>query len=189
MKRKSKREMVLDIYDREAMGEVTAREIAIINQALIEEYGEGGAMDPGEIARVLVDEDIPIRYGQIFRMTTLAEKYENLFKHLPQLISLERAEASIFELDCLYRKFQRLSDRTGMRYARQAALRGKQAAEQASIDQTQNDCYRAEQAEIAHWLAIWLQTPDLFEHWLRIRQGTVDYRAKFTKSLGRERLE
>ena len=32
------------------MGEVTAREIAVINQALIEEYGEGGAMTPAEIA-------------------------------------------------------------------------------------------------------------------------------------------
>ena len=182
MKRKNKREMVLDIYDREAMGEVTAREIAIINQALIEEYGEGGAMDPGEIARVLVDEDIPIRYGQIFRMATQAEKYENLVKHLPQLTSLERATASIFELDQLNRKFQRLNDRTGARYIRQAALRGKQAAERGAIDQTQTDRFRAEQAEIAQWLAVWLQTPDLFEQWLHLRQKTVDYRTKFTKT-------
>ena len=49
MKRKSKRELVLDIYDNEAMGEVTAREIAVINQALIEEYGEGGAMTAAEL--------------------------------------------------------------------------------------------------------------------------------------------
>jgi len=53
MKRPTKQEMVLEIYDREAMGEVTAREIAIINQALVEEFGEGGAMPPAEIARIL----------------------------------------------------------------------------------------------------------------------------------------
>jgi hypothetical protein len=182
MKRKSKREMVLDIYDREAMGEVTAREIAIINQALIEEYGAGGALDPGEIARVLVDEDIPIRYGQIFRMTTQAEKYENLVKHLPQLTDLERAAASILELDGLYRKFRRLDDRTGARYVRQAALRGKQAAEKVAVDRQQPDRIRAEQTEIAQWLTIWLQTPDLFEQWLCIRQRTAAYRATFEKN-------
>ena len=49
MKRKTKKEMVIDIYDREAMGEVTAREIAQINQGLVAEFGEGGAMTPAEI--------------------------------------------------------------------------------------------------------------------------------------------
>jgi hypothetical protein len=88
MKRKSRRELVLDIYDREAMGEVTAREIAIINQALVEEFGEGGAMDPGEITRILVDEDLPVRFEQVFRMSTRAEKYESVFKHLPRLDTL-----------------------------------------------------------------------------------------------------
>src|SRR5262245_56265461 len=79
MKRKSKRELVLDIYDNEAMGEVTAREIAVINTALIEEYGEGGAMTPAEIARILHDEDLPVRFDQVFRMMTTTEKYENAF--------------------------------------------------------------------------------------------------------------
>ncbi|HMY75673.1 MAG TPA: hypothetical protein PLQ88_27880, partial [Blastocatellia bacterium] len=67
MKRLTKQEMVLEIYDREAMGEVTAREIAVINQGLIEEFGEGGAMAPAEIARILRAEDLPVRYEQIFR--------------------------------------------------------------------------------------------------------------------------
>lgn len=182
MKRKSKRELVLDIYDREAMGEVTAREIALINQALVEEFGEGGAMDPGEITRILVDEDLPVRFEQIFRMSTRAEKYETIFKHLPKLATLDQAAASIREIDTLYRKFQRRADRTGLRFARQTALSGKQEAEQNASDETQNDRYRAEQAEIAQWFAVWLQTPDLFEQWLQLRQATVDYRNKFSST-------
>ncbi len=182
MKRKSKREMVLDIYDREAMGEVTAREIAIINQALVEEFGEGGVMDPGEITRILVDEDLPVRFEQIFRMSTRAEKYETIFKHLPRLATLEQAAASIREIDTLYRKFQRRDDRTGVRFARQTARSGKREAEQAASDETQSDRYRAEQAEIAQWFTVWLQTPDLFEQWLQLRQATADYRSKFSST-------
>lgn len=180
MKRKSKREMVLDIYDREAMGEVTAREIAIINRALVEEFGVGGAMEPGEIARVLVDEELPIRYEQIFRMAGPTEKYENLFQYLPRLGNLAQAEASIREIDALYRKFQRLGDQTGIRYARRTALLGKREAERVAqaLSKDQLD----EQAEIAQWFTVWLQAPDLFEQWLQIRQATQDYRSRFTKT-------
>jgi hypothetical protein len=180
MKRKSKREMVLDIYDREAMGEVTAREIAIINQALVEEFGAGGAMEPGEIARVLADEELPIQFEQIFRMAGPTEKYENLFSYLPRLETLSQAEASLREIDVLYRKFQRLSDKTGIRFARRTALIGKREAERNA---QQADNYKSdEQAEIAQWFTVWLQTPDLFEHWLQVRQATRDYRNKFTKT-------
>src|SRR5262245_64462641 len=105
MKRKTKQEMVLEIYDREAMGEVTAREIAIINQGLIEEFGEGGAMSPAEIARVLTDEELPVRFEQIFRMAAPGEKYEQLFEGLALNKSLAQAEESLSRIDELYRKF------------------------------------------------------------------------------------
>ena len=180
MKRKSKREMVLDIYDREAMGEVTAREIAIINKALVEEYGAGGAMEPGEIARVLVDEELPIRFEQIFRMAGPREKYESLFNYLPRLETLAQAEASIREIDALYRKFQRLGDKTGISYARHTALIGKHEAERNA--QKNGNPGPEECLEIAQWFTVWLQTPDLFEQWLQIRQATQDYRSRFTKT-------
>mgnify|MGYP001004429910 CR=1 FL=1 len=182
MKRKNKRELVLDIYDREAMGIVTAREIALINQALVAEFGAGGAMDPGEIARVLVDEGLPIRYEQIFRMAGPTEKYETLFRYLPRLDTLAAAETSLREIDALYRKFQRLGDDTGVRFARNAALVGKRTAERAIQEKDANKSNLVEQAEIAQWFTVWLQTPELFEQWLQIRQGTQDYRQKFIHS-------
>lgn len=179
MKRKDKRAMVLDVYDHEAMGEVTAREIAIINQALIAEFGEGGAMEPGEIARILVNEDLPVRFEQIFRMATLRERYENLFVALPGWATLATAEKSIQMLDEHYRRFAARGDKTGMRYARQAATDGKKATTHAAAD-IRNDAHRRlEQSEIAHWLEIWLQTPDLFQQWLTLRQASAEFRQRF----------
>lgn len=180
MKRKSKREMVLDIYDHEAMGEVTAREIAIINQALVAEFGEGGALAPAEIARILHAEDLPIRFEQIFRMATPTEKYENLFAGLAyNLNTLTRAEEVLSELDNLYRKFKRLGDRTGVRFARQAAREAKQQAAQLAASPQLAPTTRAVQGEIAQWLTIWLQTPDLFAEWLAIRKTTAEFKASF----------
>ena len=179
MKRKDKRAMVLDIYDREAMGDVTAREIAIINQALIAEYGEGGAMEPGEIARILVSEDLPVRFEQIFRMATLRERYENLFSALPGWTTLEEAEHSIYQLDQHYRHFAQRGDKTGVRYARQAALQGKAETTKAASDNRNDTHRRLEQAEIVQWLTVWLQTPTLFAQWLELRRATAEFRRCF----------
>src|SRR5262245_27886565 len=161
MKRKSKREMVLDIYDREAMGEVTAREIAIINQALVEEFGEGGAMAPAEIARVLVDEELPVRFEQVFRMMTATEKYENLFENLAHNASLEQAEQSIRQIDAFYRRFERQGDKTGVRFALQTARLARKDAKEQALSPNLSSLERREMSEIAEWFTIWLQTPDL----------------------------
>ena len=174
--------MVLEIYDREAMGEVTAREIAIINRGLIEEFGEGGAMTPAEIARVLVDEDLPVRFEQIFRMATPTEKYEILFEGLALNNSLAEAEASLCRIDELYRKFQRLEDRTGLRYARRTALRAKRNAGALSQSPKLSKPERVEQGEIAQWFTVWLETPDLFAQWLELRKAAPDFKKAFKEA-------
>jgi hypothetical protein len=176
MKRKTKKEMVLEIYDREAMGEVTAREIAIINRGLVEEFGEGGAMAPAEIARLLVDEDLPVRFEQVFRMASTTEKYELLFEGFSLNESLAEAEASLREINDLYRKFQRLGDRTGARFARQTAERAKRNAASLSRSARLTEFKRAEQQEIAQWFSIWLQTPDLFTQWLELRKSAPGFK-------------
>ncbi|MGE0127185.1 MAG: hypothetical protein AB7U82_03680 [Blastocatellales bacterium] len=179
MKRKSKRELVLDIYDDEAKGEVTAREIAIINQALIAEYGEGGAMTPAEIARILHEEELPIRFDQIFRMMTATEKYENAFADFLENSDLAEAEDSIREIDDLYRKFKKAGDKVGVRFAFEAARTAKQNADERSQLPQMSAAQRREQAEIAQWFTVWLQTPDLFNEWVGLRKTSVEFKNLF----------
>jgi len=179
MKRKSKRELVLDIYDNEAMGEVTAREIAIINQALIEEYGEGGAMTPAEIARILREEDLPVRFDQIFRMMTTTEKYENAFAGFLENKDFAMAENSIREIDTLYRKFRKAGDNAGVRFAFEAARTARQNAAELSQLPQLSMAHRREQAEIAQWFTVWLQTPDLFLEWLLLRKASAEFKSLF----------
>ena len=177
MKRLTKQEMVLEIYDREAMGEVTAREIAIINQALVEEFGEGGAMAPAEIARILHDEDLPVRFEQIFRMESPTDKYENLFGGLTKCGTLEEAENSLRQIEGLYKEFQRAGDRKGIRFARQAALRLKRQTTALSQSPKLTPVQRSEMGEAAQWLSVWLQTPDIFDQWLELRKATAEFKA------------
>jgi hypothetical protein len=58
----TRQEMVLEIYDREAMGEVTdARDHGSSSPGSIEAVRRGGRLTPAEIARVLLDEKLPVR--------------------------------------------------------------------------------------------------------------------------------
>ena len=42
---------------------------------------------------------------------------------------------------------------------------------------------RAVAKEIAEWIRIWLQQPDLFEDWLSLRQLSPEYRKVFAESV------
>jgi hypothetical protein len=181
MKRKSKKELVLDIYDNEAMGEVTAREIAVINQALIEEYGEGGAMTPAEIARILHDEELPVRFDQVFRMMTTTEKYENVFARFLENADLSEAEDSIREIDALYRRFKKARDGAGVRFAFEAARTARQNAIEASQLPQLSVTDRREQTEIAEWFNVWLRTPDLFNEWVELRKSSAEFKKLFRR--------
>ncbi len=179
MKRLTKQQLVLEIYDREAMGEVTAAEIEIINRALIEEYGEGGAMEPAEIASILNQEELPIRFDQIFRMDSPTEKYEQIFRRLNGCGSLNEAEMTLRRVDELYGQFQQAGDKTGMRFARQAVMRLKQQTAELSQSPKLSELRRIELGEIAQWATIWLQTPGLFAQWLELRKASAVYKTLF----------
>lgn len=180
MKRKTKAQMVLEIYDREAMGEVTPHEIAIINRGLIEEFGEGGVLAPAEIASILIDEDLPVRFDQVFNMSAPDERYEQLFASVVDISNLASAEASIRRIHSLHSEMSRLGDRRGAEYARAVARNAKETARLASANSRLDQRLRREQGEIVEWLTIWLQTPDLFENWLEVRKSTADFHANFT---------
>ena len=187
---RTRQEMVLEIYDREAMGEVTEREIRIIQEGLLEAFGEGGLLSPGEIARVLLDEQLPVRLDHVLRMGHRLDKYEEMFAGLAFPSTLREAAESLRTIDARYREFRQQGDRTGMRYARQTALRARQNAlahphhrpNLSNWPNSPNSPNRPNwpnlegRQEIAQWFTIWLQTPDIFLTWLEIRQQQPAFR-------------
>ncbi len=172
MSRKSRRDVIIDVYDREAMGEVSADEIALIIEQLVAEFGTGGALEPSEVARILADEGLPVKLDEVFAMASSGEEYEQVFEDVLDLSSLKEAEESLRRIDSLYRKFRDENDLKGMMLARKVALAGK-------ISARENTDGSDESAEIVEWITIWLQTPDIFDDWLALRKASTDFRNRF----------
>jgi hypothetical protein len=178
MKRKSKAEMVLEIYDREAMGEVTEREIAIINRGLVEEYGAGGVLSPAEIASILIDEDLPVRFDDVFNMNTPDDRYEELFDRM-DLSTLSSAEISLRKIHDTFAGLIRENDRRGAGYGCEMMREARKSALRDATNDKLGSRRQAELTEIAEWLTIWLQTPELLEMWLEVRKATPEFRNRF----------
>ena len=94
------------------------------------------------------------------------------------LDSLRAALTSIRDLENLRRKFAADGDKHGLRYVRETARRGKNDALDAAKRATEA-IDRLLHTEIADWLTIWLQTPEMFETWVDMRQKSRDFVEKF----------
>ena len=179
MKRKSKAEMVLEIYDREAMGEVSRREIELINLGLIEEFGEGGILSPAEIASILTDEDLPVKFDEVFNMNTPEDRYEQLLSSIIDVSTLSAAEQSLQKLQSVHASLLHDHDRRGTQYTLQLARDTRNAALRDASNQDLTLRRQAELREIGEWFTIWLQSPSLLEHWLELRKATGEFRRLF----------
>jgi hypothetical protein len=63
------------------------------------------------------------------------------------------------------------------------AIEGRQAAELAARDPSADQRLRREQAEVAEWFAVWLQTPNLFEDWVELRRRSAQFRELFLREI------
>jgi hypothetical protein len=93
-------------------------------------------------------------------------------------MTLTSAEAFILKLE----ELRLQDDRHQESHAeiRTLAAEARQLAESIARSRSAKEVARGEQAEIAEWLKVWLQTPSLFKEWLELRKRSEEFRARFS---------
>jgi hypothetical protein len=188
-KAQTKREVIVEIWERRQRPAAGKKELREIQRALAGRFGEGGVDSPAAIARVLADEGAELRHPEVIEFDArwreaniqkgVAFHVKNLTGDLVKPLTLSRAAGLIGKLDKARKRSERKADATNLRRVRDLAITEKQRAEARARDGQVNEQARTEQAEIAEWLRVWLQTPDLFADWLDLRRRTSDFRKKF----------
>ena len=115
-----------------------------------------------------------------------AGKYEEEFSDLLHFSSLEEAEMCLIRLDELLRKFSTEGERAAAERVREVGRLGRRRAEMIAHNHKVDPQKRAEKLEIAHWFAIWLETPDTFFDWLEVRKQTPEFRKNFDETTAEE---
>ena len=164
---------------------VGENELRDIQQALGPEFDAS----PAAVARMLADEGAQLRHPEVIefdarwrvaRLETEAEKFKELEKFsLDKFISCDHAEAMLNELERLRQQLTGESDREALAELIAFAATARRAAESQAASRSIDSDRRAEQAEIAEWIKVWIQTPGLFAVWLELRKSSPEFRDKF----------
>ena len=172
----TKRDLIIEVWEKLDCESVGARELEQIQSALRESFGDGAVDSPASIARTLADEGAVLRHPEVLNfdakwreqsLTGLIEAEELNFSGLAE------AADSIKKLDAIR---DQQPDEWGIR---ELVLKIKDELQAVTRSKIVDERQRVEAEEIVQWLTVWLQEPDLFEDWLSLRQQSSEYKAKF----------
>ena len=181
-KARTKRELMIEVWERLDCESVGASELQAIAEAVRGRFGEGAVESPATVARLLADEGAELRHAEILELDArwrTADPYEAMFRNVLRFSDFAQAAASLKQLDNLRRQFERKGDREGLRRVRETVLKGKRRAEMIARNRAVNERKRAEKAEIAQWFTVWLNQPEIFDDWLYLRRRSEEFRQKF----------
>jgi hypothetical protein len=103
--------------------------------------------------------------------------HEKIFTGLLSFKRLDDTEKTLNRLEELRREFLATGDRLGIDGCRRVALIGRKRAESLSRNARVALAKRTQKREIAHWFAIWLETPEMFVSWLALRKNSAEFKA------------
>ena len=85
----------------------------------------------------------------------------------------EELEASLAEMAQVYRDGVAAGNRERARYARRQAIAAKDRARFLARNAKTPEAKRAEKEEMAQWLLVWLENPEVFPAWAEARKKVL----------------
>ncbi len=185
-----RREKVVDLWRSLGEPNVGENELRQIQKALGKEsVAADGLTSPATIARILADEGAQLRHPEIIEFDARwresqnkreAERFAGLERiSTRQPMNREQAEALVNQLEGLRQRFAAEADREALAEITTFAANARRSAQSLAKDSTSDSARRLEQAEIAEWIKVWIQTPNLFADWLALRKSSPEFRKRF----------
>jgi hypothetical protein len=180
---RTKADLIIEKWEELDCESVGAIEIIAIEEAVRERFGQRAVDSPMITARLLADEGAELRHSEIMALyLDRAEEtpphdaaLRNLFDHS----DLDRTERSLRKAENLRRKLKTDNDKDGLRVLREEAIEAKKAAQVSAKNRALSDDESIVQAEAAEWITLWLQSPELFETWVKMRKASKNFKATF----------
>jgi hypothetical protein len=174
-------DLILEVWEALDCESVGAKELGEIQKAIEDRFGPGAVASPTSIARTLADEGAVLRHPEILEADTNWRQSDGAFATLSNFVihDFETAEQFIGQLDTLARDFQSRNDRREMAKTRWAAVAAKRQALSIAKSPKFNVRERAQNQEIAGWLTIWIESPEIFGDWLELRKRSTEFQKRF----------
>ena len=179
---RNKTDLIIEVWEKLDCESVGAEELLAIEQAVLGQFGKSAVDSPMIVARLLADEGAVLRHSEI--MNLFVERYSDrpydpAFRNVLNITDFDAALASIKRLENLRRKFLAEGDSEGLRLIREKGRQGRKDALELAESKKLETVDRLKNAEIAEWLTLWMQSPEMFETWVTLRRSSADFKHKF----------
>ena len=181
-KSRNKTDLIIEVWEKLDCESVGSAEIEAIETAVEAEYGSSAVDSPMVIARLLADEGAELRHSEIMELylkRASDRPYDAALNQLLKTTDLKSAAGSIRNTENLRKKLQRDGDREGLRLLRETVIAEKDRLIRIAGKPNVSPEKRRESTEMAEWLRLWLQAPEVFETWLELRRKSAEFRASF----------
>lgn len=179
---RTKTDLIIEVWEKLDCESIGEAELVAIETVVREEYGQHAVDGPMTVARLLADEGAELRHAELMKLHVKRctdSPYAPMFRNIFNFSGFDQTLASIRRIENLRRKFVDDKDKQGLRLITKGVIEVKTQALAVSNDPSKPGRIRAENAEIAEWLALWLQSPEVFENWVKLRQKSTDFKRKF----------
>ena len=170
----NKQDLIIEVWEALDCESVGCRELEQIQHALHERFGAGGQESPATIARVVADEGAVLRHPEVLECDS---KWR-----------LQHLQSQMFEQDLDFSDFEKAVASFGVVHRAHASGNGRLREIITNARQHQilvskskivSPVERERAKEIAYWLLVWLQSPQLFSDWLTLRMRSAEFKEKF----------
>ena len=165
----TKEQLIVEVWERAGTDVVGAAELTLIQEALVQQFGSAAVMSPASIARVLADRGARLGHPEILQADARWRESHRYFK--PEELTfgtLEGATALMDRIESLRCELKDEKPKLEELYRQVRQLKGEVQSIPANLGQ-----------ELAQWLTVWLQNPQIFGGWLELRRSTSEFRERF----------
>jgi len=169
----NKQELIIEVWEALDCESVGCSELEKIQEALHQRFGPGGQESPAAIARVVADEGAVLRHPEVLECDSkwrLKYLQAQAFERELDFSDFNKAVASFSILH---------STQSGDGRLRGVVINARQHQVLISRSKIVTVADRERAKEIANWLLVWLQSPQLFPDWLDLRLRSEQFMRKF----------
>jgi hypothetical protein len=174
----TKQQLIIELWRQLDGASVGQREVLEIQQALLDTFG--AQESPASIARTLADQGAHLLHTEILDADVNWRERQMLGAFAPEELNfgtLAAASAWVEKVGTLYRELERERNTAGLNQLRQLVLQIKSELKLVAASKKAGSRVLAE--EVAQWLTIWLQDPQIFADWLSLRRLSAEFRERF----------
>ena len=165
-------QFIIDWWTENGNESAGALELEQLQQALVERFGVHGRQSPAAIARTLADNGARLKHPEVLEADVRWREREQVSPFTAEELNLTSIDAAVAWVEKLAGLPQGAELRTPV-------LQLKTELELVAKSMLVPLPDRLIALEVAHWLTVWLQNPEIFADWLALRRESAEFRERF----------